>query len=498
MASCQSIDEFYTVTENYFVGMLDANGIEGTAGETLVSYLSAARNGDFSNFLQLNGLDSVKVEPVENSGMGGNPALIEDGIVEFMKYRGPVVIVQNVIDRFQRMKDSGALSGMLDSDENEPIVEAKQEYAKAEGEMMSDVLYTYLAIRKYVDYRSSNNVPVLGKFQNEYPEKLGQIFRDYARMTETITKYYAATDGIRNLTEKNAYDYFPLYTLPDTNNLNNEADAILYVQRSYTYTMSSIGAEERTDKKTGKKTYHMTPNNLTTLLEKLEEHKRNVEEAAGRVVTSCQGIDLPTPNGNVNDAVYCMRIQTAVKNSDLNTIHNSGNALMQLYAKLILANWCDFGSDAENISCGQRIDDAMKTIAKLQKDYLSYTDDPTTAFERLIRNYKKIADVSVNQVKNLQYPVKSEFLNGQQVPVGTFLEAVRNYLGPLLTHLDRQIANIDLILNGGQVEYGGNTPQHGQGQLGREGAERRHRLRAEGAGGVRGDHNCGRFACRAV
>lgn len=457
VASCQSIDEFYKVTENYFIGMLDANGIEGTAGETLVSYLSAARNGDFSNFLQLNGLDSVKVTEVPNSGMGSNPALIEDGIVEFMKYRGPVTIVENVIDRLQRMKNSGALSGALDADENEPIVEAKQEYAKAEGEMMNDVLHTYLAIRKYVDYRSANHVPELAKFQNEYPEKLGQIFRDYARMTETITKYYVATDGIRNLTDKNAYDYFPLYTLPDTNNLNNEADAILYVGRNYTYTMSGIGAEERTDEETGKKTYHMTPDDLTKLLEKLDEHRRNVEEAAGRVVTSCQGIDLPVSNGNVNDAVYCMRIQTAVSSSDLNTIHNSGNALMQLYAKLILANWCDFGSDAENITCGQRIDDAMKTIEKIHKDYLSYTTNPVTTFEKLISNYKKVADVTVNMVKNLQYPITSEFLDGKQVPIGTFLEAVREYLGPLLTHLDQQIANIDLILNGGQVTYGGHS-----------------------------------------
>lgn len=457
VASCQSIDEFYDVTENYFVGMLNANGIDGSASKALVSYLSAARNGDFSNFLQLEGLDKVKVEAVPNSSMGSNPALIEDGIVEFMKYRGPVVIVENIIDRLKVMKDSGSLSGALDADENEPIVEAKQQYAEAEGEMMNDLLHTYLAIRNYVDYRSAHGVPDLEKYQNEYPEKLGQIFRDYARMTETITKYYAATDGIRNMTDGDRYDNFPLYDLPSTQNLNNEADAILYVRNHYTYTMHSIGATEHIDPKTSKRTYYMTPDNLDKLLEKLEEHKRNVEEAASRVVASCQGIDLPVPNGNVNDAVYCMRIQTAVKTSDLNTIHQSGKDLMQLYAKLILANWCDFGSDAANISCGQRIDSAMKTIEKLHEDYLSYTKDPSTGFEKLISNYKKVADVSVNMVKKLQYPVKSEFLNGQEVPVGTFLEQVRNYLGPILTHLDKQIANIDLVLNGGQVTYHGHT-----------------------------------------
>lgn len=457
VASCQSIDQFYQVTQDYFVGMFDANGIDAAAGKNLVSYLSKARNGDFSNFLQLEGLESVVVTEVPEGSMGSNPALIEDGIVEFMKYRGPVVLVENVIDRFQSMKDSGSLSGALDVDVNEPIVEAKQKYAEAEGEMMNDVLHTYLAIRNYVEYRDAKDVPDLAKYQNEYPENLKRIFADYARMTATITRYYAATDGIRNMTDGDKYDNFPSYDLPSTQNLNNEADAILYVRNFYTYTMSDIGATEHIDPETKKKTYHMTPDSLAALLEPLEQHKRDLEEAADRVVTSCRGIDVPVANGNVNDAVYCMRIQTAVKTSDLNTMHQNGKDLMQLYAKLILANWCDFGSDAANISCGQRIDSAMKTIEKLHEDYLSYTKDPSTGFEKLISNYKKVADVSINMVKKLQYPVKSEFLNGQEVPVGTFLEKVRNYLGPILTHLDKQIANIDLVLNGGQVTYHGHT-----------------------------------------
>lgn len=253
VASCQSIDQFYQVTQDYFVGMFDANGIDAAAGKNLVSYLSKARNGDFSNFLQLEGLESVVVTEVPEGSMGSNPALIEDGIVEFMKYRGPVVLVENVIDRFQSMKDSGSLSGALDVDVNEPIVEAEQKYAEAEGEMMNDVLHTYLAIRNYVEYRDAKDVPDLAKYQNEYPENLKRIFADYARMTATITRYYAATDGIRNMTDGDKYDNFPSYDLPSTQNLNNEADAILYVRNFYTYTMSDIGATEHIDPETKKK-----------------------------------------------------------------------------------------------------------------------------------------------------------------------------------------------------------------------------------------------------
>lgn len=441
VASCQTIDEFYKVSGDYFVGMMNANGLDSTASNTLLAYLDAARNGDFSNFLQVEGLDSVSVKPVSGGSLGSNPALIEDGIVEFMKYRGPIVIVENLIDRFGKMN----FDGLTGADENEAIVEAKQEYAEAEGEMMSELLYTFLAIEQYVDYRASSGVPDMYKYQNEYAEKLSKIFRDFKKMTETITKYYAATDEIKNLSLGSGYDVFPVYSLPDTNNLNNETTAIHY--DGVTYRMSDIGAVE---KEGGGYVLDFTTFN-NEVLYYMDEHIQRTEAAASRIVNACSGIAVPTNNGDVNDAVYCMLMQNAINTSDLNTIHNDGKALMQMYAKLILAQWCDPAEGEDVIQRGQQIANAMQKIENIQRNYLSYSNS-TSNFEKILSQYKAVADTTVENVKQRRYEFYSEYCT-RNVTVGQFLEEIRNDFDTLVKHLDNQIANINLIINGGKIEY---------------------------------------------
>lgn len=441
VASCQNIDDFYKISGDYFKGMMSANGLDDTASDTLLAYLDAVQNGDFSNFLQLEGLDSVNVKEVSGGSMGSNPALIEDGIVEFMKYRGPIVIVENLIERFGKMD----FSGLTDADENEPIVESKKKYAEAEGDMMSVLLYTYLAIEQYMDYRASSGVPDMYKYQNEYGEKLSKIFRDFQKMTETITKYYAATDGIKNLSLGSGYDAFPVYSLPDTNNLNNEATAIYYA--GVTYRMSDIDAVEKED---GGYVLDSTAFD-NKVIYYMDEHIQRIEAAASRIVNACSGIAVPTSNGDVNDAVYCMLMQNAINTSDLNTIHNDGKALMQMYAKLLLARWCDPAEGEDVTQRGQQIANAMQKIESIQRDYLSYTN-PTGSFEKILSQYKQVADTTVRLVTDRTYMFYSEYC-GESVTVGTFLEKVRNEFSKLLQDLDNQIANINLIINGGKIEY---------------------------------------------
>lgn len=441
VASCQSIDEFYDVTKQYFVGMMDANGLDDTASNTFIAYLDAARNGDFTDFLQVDGLDSVKVESVSNGGMGGNPALIEDGIVEFMKYRGPVVIVANLWDRLSKLNmDLGQ------ADENEPIVETKKEYAKAEGEMMSDLLYTYLAIEQYMDYREKNHVPDLDQMQNDYAETISLIYTDFEKMTDTITKYYAATEGIKNLSTETGYDSLPKYLLPDTKNLNSEVDAIYEVNSTHTYRIKDIGATENEDRG-----YEFSSSALTDLLDGADEKIDNVKKAAERIVTACSSITAPTAGGDVNEAVYCMRIQKEISGSDLHIIHNDGSALMQLYAKLILAQQWDVPDISSGKNWADEIKNVMVNVEEIHRNYLSY-GSPNSEFENLLSQYKYQADRTVDNVKKLRYEFYSDFC-GRNVTVGGFLEEVRDKLGTLKKHLDAQIANIDTVINGGSIKY---------------------------------------------
>lgn len=450
VASCQDIDEFYDTTKDYFVGMMDAEGLDGTASSTIVSYLDAVKNEDFTDFLQVDGIDSTKVGPVANGAMGGNPALIEDGIVEFMKYRGPVEIVSNLLDRFRDMD----FSELLEADENQPIVEAKQEYAQAEGEMMEDLFYTYLAIQEYVNYQAETGVPSLDKFQNSYGERLSQINHDLELVTEVITKYYAATAGIKNLSTSDSYGGFPQYTLPDSNLLNNECTAILY--NGYTYTMDDIGAQETDEENV----YEISESALNTLISGIDNHIGRIESAAANIANACSGIETPSSGaGNdVNDAVYCMRVQTVINSSDLNTVNQDGKSLMQIYAKLLLARCCTLPESSDGTAWGQKIQNELAKIQPIHTNYLSYTS-PSTAYETLLSNYKRVADSTVNPVTGRTYEFLSQYCSGNMT-VGGFFEAVRNEFGDLIGQLTTQIGNLDRVLNGGKLTYpasGGST-----------------------------------------
>lgn len=471
VASCQSIDEFYDVTENYFVGMLNANGIDGSASKALVSYLSAARNGDFSNFLQLDGLDEVKAEAVPDSSMGSNPALIEDGIVEFMKYRGPVVIVENIIDRFQLMD----FTDVTESKDNEPIIEAKKAYAEAEGEMMNDLLHTYLAIRKYVDYRIAHDVPDMYKYQSTYTVMLKNMYEDFGRMTELITQYYVATQGMIDLTAQNGRGYFPQYTLPGTHNLSNDTISILFPEENQRFIYRLEGGVDESGSDCGigavkiDGEYYMDQAAVRKLVENVDMHITELRDVDAKAVRdACWDLHRSRNNGNTNQAIYCMQMQRLVRtgetNRRMNDLHNHAKALMQTYAKLILALQCAYESDAEAVTCAEIIKTNMDKIKQVYDDYLSPAENPQSEFEQIVSGYQGIVRVQKDMVAHRDYTFESKLCGvdlysgvGKQVTVAEFLAKVKEELKTnILDHLNQQIEYVDVILNGGTTTYGGN------------------------------------------
>ena len=461
VASCQDVDSFYDTSAKYFKGMMDANGVDGVAGQTLVSFINAARSGDITDFLQVDGLDSVKIVAVDGGAMGSNPALVEKGIVEFMKYRGPVVIVSEIIDRFQSLNLSGDLNGLTQANENEPIVEAKQEYAEAEGKMMEDFLHSYLAILYYMNYRSTNGVPIFTNYQNLYPDLLSKIRDDMANVTDVITKYYAATDGIQDIKGS-----FPYYQMPDADAVSDDMKSVMFyldgVRMIYTLTgtenswvgkNSSIGADY--DKENDN--YSFSYAAMEKLTQNVDSHIQNIETAAQNIVNACNGINYVS--GTTNPAVYCMRIQNSIKTSDLNTIKNSGKALMQTAAKLYLAQCWDLPypdplhpDPLHDKDWRKEVPELINKIERINRNYLTYTS-PTTDYERILNSYASISATTYNYVTQMLYPMHSELLNSNSVTLDNVLKEIRDQLGTLQKHLIRQIENIDKIINGGSVEF---------------------------------------------
>lgn len=449
VASVQDIESFYDVTEKYFVGMMDAKGIDGTSSQLFSAYLSSLQNGgNFVDFLQVDTANSIQVGAATNGELGKNPALIEDGIVEFMKYRGPVEITANIIDRFNTLDVLGALNG---ANENQPIVEKKQEYTKAEGEMLEELLYSYIACVNYQDYLQSHPQLKGVEYQN-YAEKLSMIRDDLQKVTELITAYYAYTDDISNVS--GSFPRFP--ALPQL----SESRQVAKYNGSSTYqSMSGIGAEvEDPDEET----FSISDKKLQDLTANIDSDISTIQGAANRITNAVSALTAPeNGNSDINPALYCMKFQKSISTNDLQTIRNAGNRLMKAYAGILLAQECIL-PDQPNVATQDKWAAKLETWKQsIESTYYNYltSQTTTTQFERLLSAYKRVADTTVNNVKNRTYEFTSEYTNTfhgrASVTVGQFFECVRSEFEDMTTQLDEQIANIDLILNGGKVTFNG-------------------------------------------
>ncbi len=436
VASCQNVEDFFNTSASYFDGMMSAEGIDGATRELFSQYLSALQTGeDFMDFLQVEITGETKVEALADSSMA-NPALLEDGIVEFMKYRGPVEIVANIIDRFSKMELSDKLE---DANEDEPIVEAKQEYAKAEGELLSAVFYTFLATQNYQEYLEKNGVPDLEKIQNVCGEELSKIYDDLGKVTELITKYYAFTSGLKDLRD----------TLPLVEELPTVSGSGTNISVSYngkTYKPTDIGAKLNADE-TG---YDIDDQKASELAENYNTWASNVANAAGRIVSACGSIPAPSNSASddVNPAVYLMKMQNTLSSSDLKTISDNGNKLMEAYAKILLAIACG----VPNKTTGEALADARDDIAEEWTNYLSYSVNQDTKLEIILKQYNDAAKVNYPAITKMTYEFQSEYCNAS-VTVGGFFEKVREVYGTLAEELQMQIDRLNIVINGGSFTY---------------------------------------------
>lgn len=462
VASSQSVEDFYDKTEQYFIGMLSANGLDDVGSGLFLPYLSALASEDgYSDFLQIEEVSNTVVGALTAASLGDNTALLEDGIVEFMKYRGPVVITQNLIERFSSLDIIGKLK---QAKENEPIVKKKQEYAEAEAEMMEDILGTYLALLQYKNFYQDNIKRIGSEQYAAYAEKMDLIYKDmgaiyyeriggqdkeyeFGGVTDLITKYYAFSDDLKDLSK----------TIPSVGGapyLINDNTAAKW--KDITVGMNTIGAIEKLDDEnepTGE--YTIDDQAILALLTDLDTYIKNIEDAAKNINSAVGSIPAPEKGpdaeGNVNPVVYCMRFQKSVNTNDFATMTSNARAMMTIFVKIVLAEQC------ERSSYGiEQLSDAKKKIQDTQKNYLT-VGTPNGAYETNMLHYMDTIPEVIKFVPSRNYPFNSYYFifknKANQVTIGAFFEEIREDLGETYKLIDEQIKNIDLIIDGGKVSY---------------------------------------------
>ena len=147
MASCQDIGSYYDETTEFFLRNISSSKMSKDEVALLSDYWSATFSDEEILDYLITTTSETKVSGLNGYSMA-EPAILRKGIVEFMKYRAPVVIGENLIDRLGTTMGANEL---VEQDKNVQHVENKQKYYEAEGELLKAAYRTYVAIMTYYD-----------------------------------------------------------------------------------------------------------------------------------------------------------------------------------------------------------------------------------------------------------------------------------------------------------------------------------------------------------
>lgn len=423
VASSQSIEEFYEKTASYFSGMMDAKGVSGEGSELFLDYLKGLLQNDrpVSDFLQVEFVEAASVGAAENAQMGENAALLEDGIVEFMKYRGPAAIVKKLLDRFANM-DFDQSSTV---DKNSEIIEKKKIYADTEEELLNAALYTYIAIYQYEEAWQAGN-PLAEKGYSGMCEVLSQIWKDLQKATELITTYYfAQTDQLEKIP-------FPVYNNVDAYHLKPE----------------NVGKAVSVD---GRKVYCVNTQILKEILNGMDDEIAAVQDAQKEVESQ-----FPQFTDGENPAVYLLEVQDIFgSSSSLRNIKKNMDKLLKRYALIKAALKCVPFPEGDDLPIDwvKQLDDAGMDIQDLQK---TVSDSGKSGYMNCVRAYNSCAGLHYDQIKNKSYTFDSS-LTGSAQTLGSFVAQIASRMPELQSELQELIDKLTVVIDGGRVVVNGES-----------------------------------------
>lgn len=172
LASCQNTNEIIEVSKQYFADCLKSAGFTTSEVEYLVdSVTSFMGDEDISDMLRISVEGTVDISRTANGAMD-NPALIKEGISEFMKYRSPI---NGAADLFSKITESDVAEKLKDSTAETKMIEAREAFYTAEKDLIKQAEKAYKAIKAYEDYTAHTGDKVSTE---AYLEKLANFLMD--------------------------------------------------------------------------------------------------------------------------------------------------------------------------------------------------------------------------------------------------------------------------------------------------------------------------------
>ena len=441
VASCQEIQKYYQVSSDYFLRTISSQGMSDQEIILLSDYGS-------STFEKSTIYDLLKVESKSDaSGMVShvegtdlsNPSLLKDQIVEFMKYRAPIQIAEDLFSIIQDAdgKTSKEAAALMDNEENEELVEKKQAFFEAEGELTSAAFYSYWAIRDY--YTHADEMKLDNAKLQEYQTQINGYKNAYALIHNAVVKNIFNTSSLINANTKEGKVYARVKYALDKNNA--------------TYTKSHKDVYSRKETVEDETVYYIDGGRITSLLDTLEDRIEDFDDAKKAYANAVSSLmsNLPgTSDSQSNNVQWWLQMNNKV-NSGNNSHHKKVNdaalAMLDAYSKVLAIKECELG---KNISADweERFDKLTASVSSIQAKYL--TGGVTDSKDSYLKAVNKLESVSNSNKKLVKQDGSgvSVTVNGKSLTVKKALSQINTDLSNIKKDLEARIKELDIAIDG--------------------------------------------------
>lgn len=181
-ANAQSVDDVSANLNKYFESCLVSAGVETTDlshyGNVISDLIDDDTGNDFSDMLRIDTTGTVSINPTKDGNLG-NPEVLESQIVNFMKYRAPVDIVQKIIKRLKSVTE-----GTENIEDESELTDKMNDYLEEENNVLSKLQKAYEKIKDYKN-NSGMNVSLvenlkktISGLKNEYKSRYIDMFKN--------------------------------------------------------------------------------------------------------------------------------------------------------------------------------------------------------------------------------------------------------------------------------------------------------------------------------
>ncbi len=460
MGSCQNISEYYSLVTEYYDTALHSRDVSDEEIQLLYQRVMNDIGGRFSDetisdILRVRNLtDGAVISPLEGANMY-NATILQEQIVEFMKYRGPIVIVQEIIEK---IKSDPGVEALQKSGENKTVVDDKTDFYEAEGELLKTAFDVYWLTRDYTDKVGDNGENMsAGKLQ-EYARNLEGYRTAYGEIHQYLVGNLINTGDLTGVYNRVTIE---LDTYTDD---YDETSPEIY-SRVETPTPSPAPAPGATDEPSStpasspEPVYYIDGEKVTALMEELTTAKDNFITAKNNFIDAGSGLMETLPGAGDSDAhaiQWWVRMNAAV-NSPTGTnytleLKNRADALAKAYAKVQAIEDCEPGN---NMPSGWE-EKRKELLDNVKSDHGQYLmAGITNSSDKYLNTVNQLEQISAANLSKIQAANLYVTVDGQSRSVADAVTYIQRQLDEMQKTVKLYEGLLDKLL---EASSGGSSP----------------------------------------